>query len=344
MGVGMGLNLLLLLAMVATNILSLYHLLSTTRNPSATLRTNIIDHTPVPDHLLHQLHTIRATITQLTRSNSKPSADAAAPPPPPEDLLLYSRIAPIASACSDHPELLRRYMNYTPFRPCPPDSLSLAEPLILRGCHPLPRRRCFSPSRFARTQTEPKPDFTRLLSAGSALDLPVPQLLRLSPSPIRLALDIGGGAGALASLLRRLANATVLTTTMNLGYPYNEAVASQGLVPMHMPLQQRFPVHDGSLDLVRAGRAVNRWIPTPSLEFLLFDADRVLRPGGLLWMDHFFCRAGDLTGIYTPMIGRLGYKTIKWAVENKTDGGGVRFGEVYVTALLQKPPVLATKV
>ncbi|KAJ0970868.1 hypothetical protein J5N97_018827 [Dioscorea zingiberensis] len=344
MGVGMGLNLLLLLAMVATNILSLYHLLSTTRNPSATSQTTIVDHSPVPDHLLHQLHTIRATITHLTRSrSSKPTAEDA-PPPPPEDLLLYARISPIASACSDHPELLHRYMNYTPFHPCPPDSLPLAESLILRGCHPLPRRRCFSPSPIPKTLTDPISDFTRLLSFGSALDLPIPQLLRLSTSPIRLALDIGGGTGALASLLRRLANATVLTTTMNLGYPYNEAVASQGLVPLHAPLQQRFPVHDGALDLVRAGRAVNRWIPTPSLEFLLFDADRVLRAGGLLWMDHFFCRAGDLTGIYSPMIGRLGYKRIKWAVENKTDAGGLRYGEVYLTALLQKPPILPTKV
>ncbi|MCL7044974.1 hypothetical protein MKW94_027627 [Papaver nudicaule] len=63
----------------------------------------------------------------------------------PSDLLLYAHISPIASACHDHPELLHRYMNYTPYSLCPFDT-SLSESLILRGCHPLPRRRCFTPT------------------------------------------------------------------------------------------------------------------------------------------------------------------------------------------------------
>ncbi|RWR89052.1 putative S-adenosyl-L-methionine-dependent methyltransferase [Cinnamomum micranthum f. kanehirae] len=145
MGFGLGLNLLLLMAMVATNILSLYHLSSSQQHRSP-------PPPPVPDHLLHQLSTIRATISHLTRlrSTTTSSSNSAHPPPPiPPDLLLYTRLSPIASACRDHPDLLHRFMNYTPFSLCPSDH-SLADSLILRGCHPLPRRRCFSP-------TPPKP-------------------------------------------------------------------------------------------------------------------------------------------------------------------------------------------
>ncbi|CAL9075194.1 unnamed protein product [Musa acuminata var. zebrina] len=134
MGIGMGLNLLLLLAMVATNILSLYHL-SSTRSPTPSSTTPA----DVPDHLLHQLHTIRATISHLTRLRSSSSSSSAAASAPPPELLLYSRIAPIASSCSDHPDLLHRYMNYTPFAACPRDDAgAVAEALILRGCHPSP--------------------------------------------------------------------------------------------------------------------------------------------------------------------------------------------------------------
>ncbi|XP_038977834.1 uncharacterized protein LOC120108318 [Phoenix dactylifera] len=390
MGIGMGLNLLLLVAMVATNILSLYHLSSIRNNSPRSPQTLDPAAADVPDHLLQQLHTIRATITHLTRLRSSTTASASSSSSPsttaaPPELLLYSHIGPIASACSDHPDLLHRYMNYTPFAPCPRDLHSVAEPLLLRGCHPLPRRRCFSP-------TPPKPlnpsslpsdsfppslpdaavlwppaapcrsfsclptslgfdsrtEASRFLSAKSALDLPLPQLLSLARSagaaPIRLALDVGGGTGTLAARLRLLANATVLTTTMNLGAPYSEAAALRGVIPVHAPLQQRFPVQDGVLDLVRTGHAVNRWIPAPALEFLLYDADRVLRAGGFLWVDHFFCKGSDLDAVYAPMIGRLGYKIIKWALGNKTDAGGLRYGEVYLTALLQKPlPAAAAK-
>ncbi|KAK8915885.1 hypothetical protein KSP39_PZI022627 [Platanthera zijinensis] len=378
MGVGFGLNLLLLVAMVATNILSLYHLSSLGNPPSSSSP----DPHPVPEHLLHQLHTIRATISHITRIHSAAYSSSGTPsslPPPPPELLLYSRIAPIASACSDHPELLHLYMNYTPFSPCPRDSLSVAEPLLLRGCHPLPRRRCFSP-------TPPKPlpssslpshpfpsslpdaavlwpptspcrsfsclpanlgfDFkstepSRFLSARSALDLPLNQLLAIAgaagAAPIRLGLDIAGGTGTLAAHFKIIASATIVTTTMNLGAPYSEAAALRGVVPLHAPLQQRFPIYDGAMDLVRTGHAVNRWIPIPALEFLVFDADRVLKPGGLLWIDHFFCKTADLGNVYAPLIARLGYKRIKWAVGNKTDSGVIRYGEIYLTALLQKP-------
>lgn len=367
----MSLNLLLLLAMVATNILSLYHL-------STTLQPKSPSPPPVPDYLVRQLQTIRATINHLTRLHPQSSAAAAKPTkaPIPSDLLLYTHISPIASSCSDYPDLLYKYMNYTPFSLCPLDD-DVAEALILRGCHPLPRRRCFSrtpakipsSSSFPTNPFSPLPDDaviwtkyscksfqcltkqsvdlgfdmkmekSKLTTYKSDLDLPIPQLIQLSnaaKSPLRLALDIGGGTGTFAAQMK-LQNVTVVTTTLNFGVPNNEGVALRGLIPLHVPLQQRLPVFDGVLDLVRCSRAVNRWIPTEVMEFLFYDVDRVLRGGGYLWIDHFFSKSADLEKVYSPLIGKLGYKKVKWATGSKTDPSGLRNGEAYLTALLQKP-------
>lgn len=371
----MSLNLVLLVAMVASNIISLYHLSSTVIFPANPPPQSI------PDHLLRQLHSIRATINRLTRlqqaaaDTSTSPTSAATKHTIPSDLLLYSRLSPIASSCHDYPELLHKYMNYTPFSLCPSDS-DLAEALILRGCHPLPRRRCFSltPQKPASSSLPRDPfsslpssnviwdkyscksfdclnrlnpnlgfdasrEITKFMSYKSELDLPIPQLLqiaRAAKSVIRLGLDIGGGTGTFAARMK-MHNVTVVTTTMNVAAPYNEAVALRGLVPLHVPLQQRLPVFDGVVDVVRCGRAVNRWIPLTMMEFLLYDIDRVLRSGGYLWVDQFFSRGVDLETVYGPLIGKLGYKRVKWATANKTDIAGLKNGEVYLTALLQKP-------
>ncbi|KAJ8761950.1 hypothetical protein K2173_006552 [Erythroxylum novogranatense] len=373
MGFTMGLNFVLLLAMVATNILSLYHLSSTVQSPKPPAPE------PVPDQLLHQLHAIRATINHLTRhqpSTPTPGTNTISSKPSiPPDLLLYSQLSPIASACHNHPDLLHKFMTYTPYSVCPLDS-DLAESLILRGCHPLPRRRCFSktppnppsslphnpfPSSLTDSNViwskyscksfsclaKQNPDMgfdqsveiSKFMTYKTELDLPIPQLLQIAKSAssvVRLGVDIGGGTGTFAARIK-MYNVTVLTTTMNFNVPNNEAVAMRGLVPLHVPLQQRLPVFDGVVDLVRCGRAVNRWIPLTMLEFLLYDVDRVLRAGGYLWLDHFFSKRVDLDKVYSPLIGKLGYKKVKWAIGNKTDSGGLKNGEVYLTALLQKP-------
>ncbi|KAI3800627.1 hypothetical protein L1987_28720 [Smallanthus sonchifolius] len=99
-------------------------------------------------------------------------------------------------------------------------------------------------------------------------------------------------------------------------------------------LRPWLPVFDGILDLVRCGRAVNRWIPVQAMEYLFCDMDRVLRSGGLFWVDRFFSKGVDLDEIYRPLIEKLGYKKVKWAVGNSS---GVKNREVYLTALLQKP-------
>lgn len=179
----------------------------------------------------------------------------------------------------------------------------------------------------------------KFVSYKTELDLPIPQLMQIAKSAknvLRLGLDIGGGTGTFAARMK-LYNVTVMTTTMNVAAPYSEAVALRGLVPLHVPLQQRLPLFDGVVDLVRCGRAINRWIPLTMMEFLLYDVDRVLRGGGYMWIDQFFSKRVDLEKIYAPLIGKFGYKKVKWAIANKTDAAGLKNGEVYLTALLQKP-------
>ncbi|CAN1176966.1 hypothetical protein LINPERPRIM_LOCUS3775 [Linum perenne] len=34
-------------------------------------------------------------------------------------------------------------------------------------------------------------------------------------------------------------------------------------------------------------------------------------------MDHFFSKASDLGKVYEPLIGKLGYKKVKWAVASR---------------------------
>ncbi|KAF5465986.1 hypothetical protein F2P56_015945 [Juglans regia] len=142
MGFTMSLNLLLLVDMVATNILSLYHL-------SSTIQTSGKPPAPplVPDRLTRLQPTPNLATKAIVATTTIPS-----------DLLLYSLFSPIATSCHYHPELLHRYMNYTPFSLFPQDSNEVAESLILRGCHPLPRRQCFSKTPLKPTKP-PHHDF-----------------------------------------------------------------------------------------------------------------------------------------------------------------------------------------
>ncbi|KAF5736301.1 hypothetical protein HS088_TW14G00441 [Tripterygium wilfordii] len=152
MGVTMGLNLILLLTMVATNILSLYHLSTIIQSPQSPT-SQPFPMNPIPDNLIRQLQTIRAAISHHMHHHPSPSTSTDTTttttdnnnnkPTIPSDLLLYAQLSPIASSCQNNADLLHKDMTYSPFSLCPQDS-DLAETLILHGCHPLPRRRCFS--------------------------------------------------------------------------------------------------------------------------------------------------------------------------------------------------------
>jgi len=252
---------------------------------------------------------------------------------------------------------------------------------LLRGCEPLPRRRCYpttpsnylEPFPFPQSMWKTPPDSsvvwnayscknyscliqrkylkvfddckdcfdlqgrekTRWLdSHGSEIDYSIDEVLKLKHKTIRIGLDIGGGTGTFAVRMRER-NVTIVTTSMNFNGPFNSFIASRGVVPMYITVSQRLPFFDNTLDIVHSMHVLSNWIPTELLEFILYDINRILRPGGVFWLDRFFCIEDQLK-IYVPMIEKLGFNKLKWSIGRKLDRGP-QLKEMYISALLEKP-------
>lgn len=286
---------------------------------------------------------------------------------------------PIGHACAIFKGDLNKYMDYKPGQRCPDDEI-LAQKLMLRGCEPLPRRRCYpkTPAKYSEPYPFPEsmwktpPDSsvvwtayscknyscliqrkyqkgfddckdcfdlqgrekTRWVNGGGSMDYSIDEVLNLKKKTIRIGLDIGGGTGTFAVRMRER-NVTIITTSMNLNGPFNSFIASRGVIPMYITITQRLPFFENTLDIVHSMHVLSNWIPTELLEFVLYDIYRILRPGGLFWLDHFFC-VKDQLKIYVPMIEQLGYKKLKWSVAPKLDRGP-ELKEMYISAVLEKP-------
>jgi SAM-dependent methyltransferase len=162
------------------------------------------------------------------------------------------------------------------------------------------------------------------------------QVLALKNGSIRIGLDIGAGSGTFAARMSER-NVTILSTTLNLDGPFNEMIAMRGLLTLHLTVSQRFPFFDNTLDIVHSMHVLSNWMPRDMLEFILFDIHRILRPGGIFWLDRFFCAKDQLDTLYTPMFTKFGYRKIKWAVGKKPDFRGQE--QVYVSAIYEKLPL-----
>ncbi|KAL5555355.1 hypothetical protein UlMin_037591 [Ulmus minor] len=288
---------------------------------------------------------------------------------------------PVGAGCLKFQEELAEYMRYEIGGECPVDDV-FAQKLMLKGCEPLPRRRCHpkSPTNYQEPTPFPgslwttPPDSSiiwdpyscksykclidrknmpgfydckdcfdlqgreknRWLKDNGGLDFRIDKILEIKPKgTIRLGLDIGGGTGTFAARMRER-NVTIITSTMNLDGPFNSFIASRGLFPIHISVSQRLPFFDNTLDIVHSMHVLSNWIPDAMLEFTLYDIYRVLRPGGLFWLDHFFCVESQLNGTYIPMIDRIGFKKIRWNAGLKLDHK-IDINEWYFSALLEKP-------
>ncbi|KAL7094336.1 hypothetical protein ACP275_11G097200 [Erythranthe tilingii] len=296
-------------------------------------------------------------------------------------------LPPVGSPCRLFKDQLGRYMSYKVNASCPDDEL-LAQTLLLRGCEPLPRRRCRAAA--PRDAVEPAPlpgslwttppdssvvwtpytckNYACLVNRArdqkgfddckdcfdlngrerhrwaaataaappSSLDFTIDEVLAAKPpGTIRIGLDIGGGVATFAVRMRER-NVTVITTSMNLNGPFNSFIAARGVVPLYVSISQRFPFFDNTLDIVHSMHVLSNWIPTDMLHFMMFDIYRVLRPGGLFWMDHFFCVGEQLAEVYAPLIESVGFVKVKWVVGKKLDRGP-ELNEMYLSALLEKP-------
>lgn len=288
--------------------------------------------------------------------------------------------ASIGGGCLKHKQDLDKYMSYQVGGECPTDDV-FAQTLMLKGCEPLPRRRCHpkSPPNYAGPTPLPESlwatprdssiiwepytcknytclierkkfpgsydckdcfdlkgrEKVRWLSDGG-LDYGIDQVLATKqPGSIRIGLDIGGGSGTFAARMKER-NVTIITTSMNFDGPFNSFIASRGLVPMHVSISQRFPFFENTLDIVHSMHVLSNWIPDVMLEFALYDIYRVLRPGGLFWLDRFFCFGSQLNETYVPLFERVGFKRLRWNTGMKLDRG-IQKNEWYFSALLEKP-------
>ncbi|PIA47000.1 hypothetical protein AQUCO_01400015v1 [Aquilegia coerulea] len=288
---------------------------------------------------------------------------------------------PIGAGCLRFQDELNQYMTYTVGGECPVDD-GFAQKLMLKGCEPLPRRRCHPKSPTGYVEPHPFPaslwatppdtsiiwdpyscknyqclvdrkntkgyfdckdcfdlqgrEKTRWLFDNGGLDYGIDQVLSTNrPGTIRIGFDIGGGSGTFAARMRER-NVTIITSSMNLDGPFNSFIASRGLIPMHVSVSQRLPFFDNTLDIVHSMHVLSNWIPDSMLEFTLYDIYRVLRPGGLFWLDRFFCLGGQLNSTYVPLFNRIGFKKLRWNAGLKVDRG-IQKNEWYFSALLEKP-------
>ncbi|ONK80513.1 uncharacterized protein A4U43_C01F18630 [Asparagus officinalis] len=291
----------------------------------------------------------------------------------------------IGHACFAMKEELEEYMNYDVGDFCN-DDWKLAQRLMVHGCDPLPRRRCFS--RAPKYYTKPlsineslwnipddlnvrwsnyrckkfsclgelnatgkgffkcsdcfnltlheKPRWIEPVfidqSSNVTADIMIQDVLMIKPGEIRIGLDFSVGTGTFAARMRE-SNVTVVSATINLGAPFSEMIALRGLIPLYLTINQRLPFFDNTLDIIHTTRFLDGWIDFVLLDFVLYDWDRVLRPGGILWIDSFFCLEKDLDD-YLFAFGMLRYKKHKWIVVPKVDKNG---NEMFFSAVLEKP-------
>ncbi|XP_057447993.1 probable methyltransferase At1g29790 [Lotus japonicus] len=161
-------------------------------------------------------------------------------------------------------------------------------------------------------------------------DFLIGDVLKIKPGEMRIGVDYGIGTGTFAARMREH-NVTIVSTAMNIGAPFNEMIALRGLIPLYVTLNQRLPFFDNTMDLIHTTGFMDGWIDLMLLDFILYDWDRILRPGGLLWIDRFFCKRKDLDD-YMYMFLQLRYRKHKWVISSKSKD------EVYLSALLEKPP------
>jgi len=287
-------------------------------------------------------------------------------------------VASVGHSCEKSADLLSQYMAYKVSGPCPGD-WSLGQKLILRGCEPLPRRRCFAKSvqkvglyRFPVSLWKPVSEkiltwsglgcknleclnrkklsrdcvgcfnitsdyeTQRFVKARGKNDFIIDDVLALASGGIRIGFDIGGGSGTFAARMAER-NVTVITNTLNVDAPFSEFIAARGLFPLYLSLDHRFPFYDNVFDLIHASSGLDGGDKPEKLEFLMFDIDRILRAGGLFWLDNFYCADDEKKTALTRLIERFGYKKLKWVVGEKIDTAGSGKSEVYLSAVLQKP-------
>ncbi|GJP83786.1 hypothetical protein CLOP_g13894 [Closterium sp. NIES-67] len=167
-------------------------------------------------------------------------------------------------------------------------------------------------------------------------------VIRMKNGSLRLGLDVGGGTGSFAAHMA-LQGVTVMTTAMNYetvsgrhaGLPYFEAIAMRGLIPLFLPHKARLPFYDNTLDVVHNVNSV-KYMPVLEFEELVYEWDRVLRPGGILWFEMFYAPVEDMV-LYVAVLEQLRYRKLHWTLMPKPDRGEIEAHQLYLNCVIEKP-------
>ncbi|XP_019156133.1 PREDICTED: uncharacterized protein LOC109152905 [Ipomoea nil] len=394
------LNILMLISVITTNIFALYAFTYSPRNHQSHLllhqaHKNISHISEQVSLILREIESSQRKLTRMEKEVlgyesidlSKPNVAAELrmfllqhqlPLGKDSRTGITKMVASVGHSCEKSLDLLSQFMSYKVSGPCP-DDWSLGQKLILKGCEPLPRRRCFAktipkvglnlnPFPLSLWSNNSEKIYTwsglscknlacvnskklsrdcagcfdiargyeteRYVKARQKNDFLIDDVLAMGVGGMRIGFDIGGGSGTFAARMAER-SFTVVTATLNLDAPFNDFIAARGLFPLYFSLDHRFPFYDNVFDLVHVGNGLDVNGQPEKLEFLMFDMDRVLRAGGLFWLDNFYCSSDDKKKALTRLIERFGYKKLKWVVGEKNNGSGKP--EVYLSAVLQKP-------
>ncbi|KAH7669062.1 putative S-adenosyl-L-methionine-dependent methyltransferase protein [Dioscorea alata] len=344
------LHLLMLASVLATNLFAFYAFTSTplpASQPSKNLSL-ISEHVAL---ILREIDASERRLHQIQRELSGYNSLDPLNPSFPSDLRLFlsrhplplgkdsksgitQMISSVSHSCSRSTDLLSSFSSYKPWSKCPNDSL-LVTKLIVRGCDPLPRRRCLT--RPSTSLPAPTPIAHQIwLKLRGKNDFLIDDVLKMGKGAIRTGLDISGGVGDFAVRMAER-NVTIVTTSSD--SDSGAMMASRGVFPLLMSTAGRFPFYDSVFDLVHTTKGLDEGAvdktKSEGMEFLMFDIDRVLRTGGLFWLDNYHCVDDERKRVVTRLIESFGYKKLKWVVGEKVDGAGR--SRVYLSAVLQKP-------
>lgn len=169
------------------------------------------------------------------------------------------------------------------------------------------------------------------------------KVVKMKKGSLRIGLDIGGGTGSFAAKMAFF-NCTILTTAMNTetlgksrkaGLPYMETIALRGLFPLFLPHKSRLPFFDNTLDIIHNMNSI-KYFSIEEFEELLFEWDRVLRPGGIWWFELFYAPVKEMP-LFVAVLELFGYRKLYWNMSPKVDAPERSGEHVYLNCVLEKP-------
>ncbi|CAF4416283.1 unnamed protein product [Rotaria magnacalcarata] len=155
---------------------------------------------------------------------------------------------------------------------------------------------------------------------------------------VRSMLEIGAGGGSISFLLNRRYDVTVVNTALP-EFPYSEYITERGGVCMLLDGRKVLLFAKYSFDIIHHSLAFHGSTPI-EWRTILLDQNRILRPGGYMWIFDGFSYAQLRTTKYL-LIEQLGYRILYESEQERKSNIEKKFGliphQVNWHAILVKP-------